>query len=717
MLPHAEAERIMSKAIINRRVRNIGLYESALHSNASSFQADIISKRNIPEGIVIAEFLNPDLSCLDPSTLKDINKAATRIVRAILMDEVIGLVCDFDVDGVASSTIYYESLVKSFGCNPSRIKLFISERHNHGYGLTPEMMDKIQRSSPTPTLIITADQGSKSAEAISAHKAWSKVNGLISDVIVTDHHDLDVGKSLKDAFAFINPKRPDCEFPHEELCGAAVSLLVMSHVRKKLIDKGVRSPDSLLSMGSTLPLVSAATIAGNLSMCQPINRAFVKTGVRRINTSKDICWQAFRELTLPSNELVTPHALGSTLTPMINVASFMGKDGMLGVKYFVSDTLNEAQRYLMALTKLNDERKLVQQSLFNSMNSNAMQSVKDGVLGLCIYQANAQHDIHHTVAASIAQKYARPTIVFSPKSNKVTQVRLEMVEELKIDIFQKMVTLNQVDIGDDEYIEIKNTLDKIIPTFTLYSSFSGVPKFIRELSIEEATGMTRKSLFKGMGKRRHEFSSPYGTLVFDLTNHNKPKLLLEGVDELIGSVRSVSGISIQNIFAGIATEYPKLVSKFNGDTMAGEITVKIDNLDEFKDKFDQFVKYECAQSHVSLQACYYSDGEIPYDRHLDLPLVDELIQLEPFGGGFERPAFEFEAMISSVRSISDSGDYQIRFRWCRNDYDYSAVWKGLGHLPDLDRIVVGEKLWLLCEIGDNYSRNRSIQLNIVTIID
>ena len=707
----------MLKPIIKKRTSNGELKQSALHSNASAFQADIISRRTLPEGVQISEFLNPSLSSVDPSTLKDINKAATRIVRAISMGEIIGLVCDFEVDGVSSATILYESLVKSFGCNPARIIIFISKRMKHGYGLTPELMESIQATNPTPTLIITADQGSKDSAAITAHKKWAKKKGIISDIIVTDHHEIDEDNLPKDAFAFINPKQEDCAYPCKDICGAVVALLLMSQVRKKLVDKGIRQADTIPPMGATLPLASAATIADCSSVAQPVNRAFVKAGVRRMNADLDVCWKVFKQQKLQPNEPVTPQTIGFKLAPIINAASRMGKDGMLGVKYFLSDYDNEAQRHLMTLTKLNEDRKAAQQSLFNSADLSAMQQSRDGVRGLCIYQSNGNHGIHGIVAAGIAQKYGRPTIILSPKSNKETQVKLEIIEEFEIDVFKKMATLNQVDIGDDQFIEVSKTLGKMIPNFKLFSTFSGKPEKIKDLTFNQAVGMTRKSLFKGMGKRKHEFSSPYGTLIFDLTNQSKPKLMLEGVDELTGSARSVHGVSIKNIFERLEKDHPKLVVKCGGHDMAGGVTVKIDNLDEFKKVFDKLVNDECEDKGISLQPCYYSDGELPMERNLDVALVDELNQLEPFGHGFERPAFEFDVVVQSVKRIGETEHYQVRFRWSRNGIDYNAFWRSLGDSPDLGRVSAGAELRVLCEINDNYFRNRTVQLNVVTIID
>ncbi|KDM90832.1 DHH family phosphoesterase [Photobacterium galatheae] len=637
------------------------------------------------------------------------------------MGEVIGLVCDFDVDGVSSSTIFYESLVNVFGCNPARIKVYHSYRMEHGDGLTPELIERIQATNPPPTLIMTAALGSKDGAQVTAHKKWAKAKGILSDIIITDHHEIDEANLPKDAYAFINPKRPDCEFDGKDICGAVVALMLMAHVRKKLIDKAIREKASLPSMGVTLPFAAAATIADGSSIVSPVNRGIVHAGVKRMNAGLDVCWNAFQDFWLQKNEPITAQTIGFKLAPIIHTASRMGKDALIGVKFFLSDSENEAKRHLLSLKAFNDDRKTAQRSLFNAADMVATQQVqRDNTVGLCIFQPNGIHGIQGLVAASVAQKYGRPAIVFAPKSNKTTKVKFDIIEKehLNVDIFSKLAPVHEVVINNDEMIEVKKTLDKHTPTFTLYSTFSGEKKFVKELTMNQAVGMTTKSLFKGLGKKEHTFNSRMGNLILDLSVQNKPKLYLEGVDELIGSAQSVHGISIRNIFERIEKERPDVVVKCRGHETAGSMIIQFDQLDAFKETFDAFVRQECEAKSIALQACYYSDGEIPKDRNLDLTIVDELNQLEPFGMGFERPAFEFDMTVMKFERIGDTEDYKLRGRWARNGVEYHVFWPKLGtNAEELPKVFAGAQLRLLCEIGDNYVRNRSIQLTVVASIE
>ena len=54
------------------------------------------------------------------------------------------------------------------------------------------------------------------------------------DVVVTDHHT--VGGTLPDAYAVVNPQRPDCDYPDKGLCGAGLAYRVAELVGRAVGD-------------------------------------------------------------------------------------------------------------------------------------------------------------------------------------------------------------------------------------------------------------------------------------------------------------------------------------------------------------------------------------------------------------------------------------------------------------------------------------------------
>lgn len=142
-------------------------------------QALIVANRELPEGTDFEGFMNPDLSKMpNIGLLPDIHKAGERIAEGIINNEVIGLVCDFDVDGISSAAVMYKALVDLFQADPTKIKVFISNRMKEGYGFSHKVLDRILETDPVPTLLITADQGSADGERVTRYLAEMKKESL-----------------------------------------------------------------------------------------------------------------------------------------------------------------------------------------------------------------------------------------------------------------------------------------------------------------------------------------------------------------------------------------------------------------------------------------------------------------------------------------------------------------------------------------------------------
>ena len=85
----------------------------------------------------------------------------------------------------------------------------IPNRFTDGYGLNTQIIT----DHCTADLIITVDNG------ISALEAACECKKKYIDLIITDHHMCpDV---LPNAYAIVNPKQPDCNFPNVEILRCA----------------------------------------------------------------------------------------------------------------------------------------------------------------------------------------------------------------------------------------------------------------------------------------------------------------------------------------------------------------------------------------------------------------------------------------------------------------------------------------------------------------
>ena len=205
--------------------------------------------------------IDRSLSALLPyHGLKDIEKAAMRLVDAIKKQERILVIGDFDADG-ATSTAVAVSALRLFGAK--NVDFLVPNRFTFGYGLTPEIVDVAKTKSPH--LIITVDNGIASIEGV------TRANEYGIDVVVTDHHLQ--GEKSPDAFAIVNPNRKaDC-FESKSLAGVGVIFYVMLAVRAQL--------DHKPNMAELLDLVALGTVADVVPLDKN-NRILVYQGLQRI---------------------------------------------------------------------------------------------------------------------------------------------------------------------------------------------------------------------------------------------------------------------------------------------------------------------------------------------------------------------------------------------------------------------------------------------------
>lgn len=197
-----------------------------------------------------------------PDSFKDIKKASLRIKKALLENETITIVGDYDVDGVVSTTIIVD-FFKKIG---KTVNYIIPNRFEHGYGLSPKIVDMIEEG-----LVITVDNG------ISACKAAKLLKEKNIDLIITDHHT--VGEEIPEAFAIINPKQKECTFPFKDICGAQVAWYLCAAIKKEI------SAD--VNLQEFFDLLCVAIIADIMPMTS-LNYTMVKHGLKKLKILQDL---------------------------------------------------------------------------------------------------------------------------------------------------------------------------------------------------------------------------------------------------------------------------------------------------------------------------------------------------------------------------------------------------------------------------------------------
>ena len=273
-----------------------------------------------------------------PSALKDIYKGANRIKEAIEKNERIAIVGDYDVDGVVSSVILAD-FFDDLGVKDYLVK--IPNRFKDGYGLNPEIIDEL---SADVSLIITVDNG------ISANDAAiiCKEKGI--DLIITDHHMPPA--VLPEAYAIINPKQEDCNFPNIEICGAEVAWYLVGALKDVF---GLN-----YDMSKFLELLAIAIIADMMEL-RDMNRMLVRLGICKLNASKRSAFHAIKEFY--GKEKFECDDISFLIAPLINSAGRMD-DAMNSFNFLRAKSIEEAYNYLDMIIEFNNSRKEEERQLF-----------------------------------------------------------------------------------------------------------------------------------------------------------------------------------------------------------------------------------------------------------------------------------------------------------------------------------------------------------------
>ncbi len=315
-----------------------------------------------------------------PDKFKDIQKATKRVKQAILNNEKITIVGDYDVDGVVSTSI----MLDFFNKISYPIDYIIPNRFEHGYGLSSKITELINEG-----LVITVDNG------ISACEATKLLNNKNIDVIITDHHT--VGNEIPEAFAIINPKQEDCNFEYKDICGAQVAWYFCAAIKKEL--------NLNINMSQFLDLLCIAIIADMMPMTS-LNYTMVKTGLKKLQTSSRVAIIHLRNV-MRKNIFVSDD-VGFIIAPKINSAGRMD-DASIALSFLLSNSLNEANEALELLEDLNNKRKTLQEDI----SSKAKVKIEEKDKAIVVWGEDWHEGVIGIVASKLSHGFKRPAFVFS----------------------------------------------------------------------------------------------------------------------------------------------------------------------------------------------------------------------------------------------------------------------------------------------------------------
>lgn len=366
------------------------------HNIEPNIDRDILNllyNRNIKDSEEIHNFLNTSLDNIhSPLLLKDVDRAVERVLKAKENGEDIWIYGDYDVDGITSTSLCYLAL-SELGISP---KYYIPLR-DEGYGLNKEAMDYIKAQGGK--VIITVDCG------ISAHPEIEYANSLGLDIIVTDHHEINNGNPP--AYAVINPKREDNEFPYKYLAGVGTAFMLIY----ALFDKLGKKED----LYKYLDIVAIGTVADIVPLLEE-NRIFTKFGMEQLNRSH---WLGISMLIKKIFEdyqtrKFSTYDIGFIIAPIFNAAGRL-EDAKRAVELFIEKDHRVCTEIINELLNNNSERKEIQETIleraiFKIENEKLFENSV-----LVVAEEGFHHGVIGIVASKILDRYYKPTIIMEIK--------------------------------------------------------------------------------------------------------------------------------------------------------------------------------------------------------------------------------------------------------------------------------------------------------------
>ena len=359
------------------------------------FAALLVTSRGFNDIDSIERFFDneADLS-LDPFSIKDMDKAAERINKAIDEFELICVFGDYDADGVTATALLY-SYLEARGANVIR---YIPDRILEGYGLNSGAVRELAQRGVK--LIVTVDNG------VSAIEEAQLAKQLGMTLVVTDHHK--VGAVLPEAYAVVDPHREDCPSTFKEMSGVGVAFKLVCALEGGADDMLLEEYGDLVALGTIGDVV---TLTGE-------NRIMVRNGLRIINEEPRPGIAALMESAGMGDKYFNASSAAFTVCPRINAAGRMGSANK-ALELLLCDDPEEAEFLAEEINNMNVLRQKTENEIF--MQATAMLNEDPELKNdkIIVVDGEGWHQgVIGIVAAKITERYGRPCIVISRDGEK-----------------------------------------------------------------------------------------------------------------------------------------------------------------------------------------------------------------------------------------------------------------------------------------------------------
>jgi single-stranded-DNA-specific exonuclease len=317
--------------------------------------------------------------------IKNLKKAAERILQAIKKKEKIILYGDADLDGV-SSVIILEETIKNLGGKVSA--LYFPDREIEGYGISKTGLDFFKKEAPA--LLIAVDCGIGNFREVKLAKK------LGFEVIIIDHHEvLDV---LPEADIIVDPKQKGDKYPFKNLASAGIIFKLSETLLKKRMTSNLRR--------TFLELVALGTIADMMPR-QSENKIFIEEGLHSLENS----WRPGIKVFLETDPFKSYQNLNQKVSKIISILNIRDVKMRLPASFrlLTTSSFEEAKKIIGELLEKSKIRKEIIEKMTEEIEKRITKKTEP-----IIFEGDSTFELTliSSVASIICQKYQKPTFLY-----------------------------------------------------------------------------------------------------------------------------------------------------------------------------------------------------------------------------------------------------------------------------------------------------------------
>ena len=455
--------------------------------NVDNLIATLLIQRGVETFEKARTFFRPSLDDLhNPYLMKDMDKAVARIEKAIANGENILVFGDYDVDGTTAVSLV-SSYLKSYYPN---VATYIPDRYDEGYGISFKGIDFADDNGFS--LIIALDCGIKSID----HVAYANAKNI--DFIICDHHR--PGRDLPNAIAVLDPKRDDCSYPYDELCGCGIGFKLIQAL-------GENRNQTIEDLILYLDLVATA-IGADIVPITGENRILAKFGLDVINTNPRPGIKALIQNV--KKKVLTITDVVFIVAPRINAAGRI-KHGNEAVSLLTEYDIDQAEQFASEIEQYNTDRRALDKQITVEALAQITENEETNRFTTVVYREDWHKGVIGIVASRLTETYYRPTLVFTKSGDKLAASARSVKD---FDVYNALEACSEhleqfgghmyaagMTIKEENYLNFKNAFEKevqatippelLLPEISVDSEidFADIsPKLIRILSQFEPFG-------------------------------------------------------------------------------------------------------------------------------------------------------------------------------------------------------------------------------------